>query len=231
MNPQRRAWLLGGLMTGAAAAATWATPTHLMAEDSPMPPLADLFGHRAGEWVGRPAQAGWVISPDVQAVLATLYEQTLAMHFEHPRLGAVMLAAAYGGDQSDATRAHRPEVCYPAQGFAVKQVHRQMIQLGQAEGGQLLPVKRLVATLGSRHEPVSYWLNVGGRVATSAWEQKRAQMRHGVRGVVPDGLLVRVSSLDRSAQRGWWLQTRFLDDWWRSLAPAARQRIFGWANP
>lgn len=227
LNSGRRAVLAGGLMVATAGLADWATPRRLMARETPMPSLAALFGERAGDWVGRPVDRNRVVSPDVQAVLASIYDQTLSMFFEHPRLGEVMLAAAYGGDQSDATRAHRPEVCYPAQGFVVRQIHRQELMLGRLDEGWRMPVRRLMATLGSRREPVTYWINVGGHVATTGWEQKRAQLAHGLRGVVPDGLLVRVSSLDRVPERGWWLQARFLDDWWRSLSPPARARVFG----
>lgn len=223
----RRAVLTGALMTATAAVAEWATPHRLMAQEQPLPALADLLPERFEAWVGMPAQARQLVSPDVKAVLDKLYQQTLARLYQHPRLGLVMLAAAYGGDQSDATRAHRPEVCYPAQGFSVHGVHRAELQLGPLSAPILLPVRRMVAQLGSRHEAVTYWINTGGTVATSGMEQKLAQMRMGLQGVVPDGLLMRVSTLDRDADRAWLLHRRFIDSLMRATASTWRARVFG----
>lgn len=223
----RRALITGGLMVGAAGLAEVLTPRRLMAQEQPLPPLEQLFALNCEGWVGSGAPTQMLVSPDVRAVLATLYQQTLTRIYTHPRQGAVMLAAAYGGDQSDATRAHRPEVCYPAQGFTVHDVHRAVLTLGPAAQPRTLRVRRLQARLGTRHEPMTYWINTGGTVATSGLEQKLAQMREGLRGVVPDGLLVRVSTLDRDAPRGWRVQRQFLDALYRSTPVAWRHRLFG----
>ncbi|MEZ5643424.1 MAG: EpsI family protein [Burkholderiaceae bacterium] len=59
-------------------------------------------------------------------------------------------------------------------------------------GARRIPVRRLMSQLGSRHEPITYWIVVGGEVVTTGIGQKLAQMRYGVRGVIADGMLVRV---------------------------------------
>ena len=192
-----------------------------------MPALGELVPERFAEWTGEDAGRLQFVSPDVKAVLDTLYQQTLARLYRHPRLGQVMLAAAYGGDQSDATRAHRPEVCYPAQGFVVGSLERRQVSLVLGAQRRELPVRRLVARMGSRHEPVTYWITVGGKVTTSGMEQKLAQMSYGLRGWVPDGLLMRVSTVDRQTERAWRVQSRFLEALCAAMPPEQRWRVFG----
>lgn len=224
---RRRVLAWTGGMLGAALLAEGATPRHHLAQDDPLPPLADLLPMTFGAWRGQAASAQQLVSPDVQAVLDRLYDQTLSRFYSHPRLGMVMLAAAYGGDQSDATRAHRPEVCYPAQGFVIGPLDREVLVLDPALPRVELPVRRLQARLGSRHEPLTYWVTVGGLNATSGTEQKWAQLAHGLRGVVPDGLLLRVSSLEREGPKAWPVHNRFIQSLWQAVRPAHRHRVFG----
>ena len=221
---ERRAVLACGLMATSAAAAWWSTPTKLLSQIQPMPDLSTLIPERIGHWVVQEGGPTILVADDVQAVLDKLYQQTLARIYRDAQGREVMLAAAYGGDQSDATRAHRPEVCYPAQGFKVGQNHVAYVGLNAQ---RRLPVRRLMAQLGQRHEPLTYWMSVGGRVATTGWEQKKTQLAWGLRGWVPDGLLLRVSTLDRLPQRAWERQAVFIRQWYESVQLQWRQRVFG----
>lgn len=224
---KRRALVLSAAMWGAAGLAEWATPRRLLAAETPMPPLTSLLPERFAGWEGEDASRLQLVSADVQAVLDVLYQQTLARVYRHRRLGQVMLAAAYGGDQSDATRVHRPEVCYPAQGFAISDVQQERLVLGRGMQQRALPVRRLTARMGSRHEPITYWITVGSRVAATASDQKFIQLRYAVDGVVPDGLLMRISSLERDLPQAWWVHRRFIDDLLSNVLPSHRDRVFG----
>lgn len=224
---RRRSLILGGAMAASAAIGEWATPRRLMALESPLPGLSSMLPSQLGDWRGQDASRLQLVSPDVQAVMNALYQETLARQYRHPRWGMVMLAVAYGGDQSDATRVHRPEVCYPAQGFVVGPSHQDTLSLGRSSAAQVLPVRRLQARLGSRHEPITYWITVGQQVATRASEQKLIQIRYGLQGIVPDGMLMRVSSLERDAQQAWWVQHRFIEALFLAVAPDHRARVFG----
>ena len=227
IQADRRRLLLGGAMLATAAISEWATPRRMMAMESPLPGLPLMMPLTVGAWQGEDASRLQLVSPDVQAVMKALYQQTLARQYRHPRWGTVMLAVAYGGDQSDATRVHRPEVCYPAQGFVVGPAHQDILRLGRGEAARALPVRRLQARMGSRHEPITYWITVGQEVATRASEQKLIQIRYGLQGVVPDGMLMRVSSLERDAQQAWWVHHRFVEALFMAVAPAHRSRVFG----
>ena len=63
--------------------------------------------------------------------------------------------------------------------------------------------------------------------ALSGTEQKLAQLSYGLRGVVPDGLLVRVSSLSLEAGPAHALQARFITQLSQALGPAVQPRIVG----
>jgi EpsI family protein len=134
-----------------------------------------------------------------------------------------MLSVAYGGDQSDGTSAHRPEVCYPAQGFAISSNRIASLTLG----GREIRVRQLMAHLGARHEPIMYWIVVGGEVVTSGIGQKLAQMRYGLRGIVADGMLVRVSSIGVNEGQQQQLHSRFVGDLHSVLEAGHRVRVFG----
>jgi EpsI family protein len=225
MQPQRRrALIAAALMVGGAGAAVWGRPTRYLADEIGMPNLETLFPSEFGIWRGDTSIPVILPSPDVQALLDKIYNQVLARAYVNVRTGdRVMLSVAYGGDQSDGTSAHRPEVCYPAQGFAISANRVVALPLGE----RTVQVRQLMSHLGSRHEPITYWVVVGGEIVTSGLGQKLAQMRYGLRGIVADGMLVRVSSIDASSERGFQMHQRFVDDLWQSLDPAARLRVMG----
>jgi EpsI family protein len=135
----------------------------------------------------------------------------------------IMLSVAYGGDQSDGTSAHRPEVCYPAQGFEITANAKS----AQPAAGGTLAVRQLMSKLGGRNEPITYWVVVGNEVATSGIEQKLAQMRYGLRGIIADGMLVRVSSIDADMARGHAIQSDFIAEMAAAIPGPVRPRVFG----
>lgn len=194
-----------------------------MADQGPKFDLEAAFPKEFGDWRLDTAMPVVLPSPDVQAVLNKIYNQVLSRSYVNGKGERVMLSVAYGGDQSDGTRAHRPEVCYPAQGF-------QMLSNSTASyaiAGQQLPVRTLVAKLGGRVEPISYWVVVGEELALSGTEQKLAQLRYGVRGLIPDGLLMRVSTIGNDAPAAYKVHQQFLSDLHAVIQPALKARVFG----
>lgn len=212
------------LMVAAFAIAQAWTPRTKLADSRPRVVLESMFPKQFGEWRVDDRMPVQLISPDQAAVLDKIYNQTLSRTYVNAQGERVMLSVAYGGDQSDGTRAHRPEVCYPAQGFDMLSNVRSALAL---ETGGELQVRRLVARLGGRVEPITYWVTVGEFTATSGTEQKLAQLRYGVRGMIPDGMLMRVSTIDANAARSYQLQDRFVRDLRRAMAPADAPLAFG----
>lgn len=224
LTPVRlRALLAALLLVSASGLAHVTRPTVHIADQHAKVELETLFPKTFGEWRLDPNLPVSIVSPDVEAMLKSLYAQTLSRTYIGPRGERIMLSIAYGGDQSDATRAHRPDVCYPAQGFDIVSASYNNIDVG---GGQL-PVRHMFAKLGQRYEPVTFWFVVGERVAVSGQQQKLAQLSYGLRGLIPDGMLVRVSSINPDADAGYRDQARFIADMRAAMPQPSRLRVFG----
>lgn len=204
--------LMAATLVGVAA---WKPQIHL-ADQMPRIDLEAIFPDRFGSWAVDGTQAAQLVSPDTEAKLKKLYSQTLSrVYVEGERNERIMLSVAYGGDQSDATKAHRPEVCYPAQGFTILDERKTLISLGAKD----LQVKQLLSRNGPRSEPITYWMTVGNRVAVSSSEQKLAQLSYSTRGLIPDGMIIRISSIDQDKEHAYRIHAKFI----RSLASAVSE--------
>jgi EpsI family protein len=219
-----RSWAIAVALVAAAAVAAGLKPTHRLAEEGPRVDLERLI---PGQFAGWRAGEGMTVveaRPDVQAKLDRLYDQVLSRTYVDGANRRVMLSIAYGGDQrNDRVQAHRPEYCYAAQGFAVRPVRDEALAVATGS----LPVRRLVAQRQARHEPITYWITIGDRPLLPGLDRKLAQLRFGLTGTIPDGMLVRVSSLDGDAQAGYALQDEFIRALLGSLRADGRARLFG----
>jgi len=211
MNRARiKALLAIGLMVLASIGARAWRPSAYLADSLPKVDLEQLFPTQFGAWRVDTRMPLQLVSPDQQAMIDRIYAQTLSRNYVDAEGRRIMLSVAYGGDQSRATRAHRPEVCYPAQGFEIIADSKAMVRVL----GQDMPLHRLVARQGGRVEPISYWLMVGDRAVLTSTTQRVAQLSYTTRGLIPDGMLVRVSNIGSDAQQSYLLH----DDFIRALA-------------
>ena len=227
MNPARlRALFVFALMVVTVGVTHVARPTIYMADKFGKPNLETLFPLQFGDWRLDARAAMVQPNPATQALLDSIYNQTLTRTYINSAGSRMMLSVAYGGDQSDGTSAHVPEVCYPAQGFQITANTKSQLNLGN----RVVGVRHLMSKMGNRDEPITYWLVVGDQVTTSRTDQKLAQFRLGLKGLIPDGMLVRVSSIDASMARGHEMQAKFLADLAAAVPEAARDRVFGTAK-
>ena len=205
-----------------AGAAAWRPTVHL-ADQRPKVNLEAMVPKAFGDWVVDDRMPVQLVSPDTAALLNKLYNQTLSRTYVNPQGQRIMLSVAYGGDQSDGTRAHRPEVCYPAQGFELLASNTETLH-GDAEG---MRVRRLVAKQGGRIEPITYWMVIGERVTVTGTETKLAQLSYSLRGQVPDGILIRVSSIDPDTANAFAVQQRFIAAMARAVPPSSQPMVTG----
>lgn len=212
------------LMVGAAIAAVAARPTVRVADVGPKVDLETLVPRQFGRWEEDRSIVPLQASPDVQRVIEQTYAQVLSRTYRNAEGQRVMLSIAYGAAQDDSMNYHRPETCYPAQGFPIVQVPRRgAVSLTHGE----LPVTRLVARQGRRNEPITYWLVVGDEIAHFGLEQRWTTLKYGLTGRIPDGMLVRVSSIDHDNQAAFKMQEAFIADMLDALSPEARGRLLG----
>jgi EpsI family protein len=223
-RPLTRRWMIGATLIGAAVAGAAMRPTRLLAEQRPRLDLDAAIPTQFGDWRASNDAVPVQAAPEALAGVDRIYSQVLARTYVDNGSRRVMLSMAYGGDQrNDRMQAHRPEYCYAAQGFDVRRIRDE----GLVTDGGSIPVRRLLAQRSSRREPITYWITVGDRAARPGLERKVAQLRFGLRGTVPDGMLVRVSSLDADQRSGYALHDRFVRDMLGSLAPPVRTRLLG----
>ncbi len=223
-KPLLSAVLVAVLMASAAALATVMTPTRKIVDTLPKLNLEASIPERFGDWTLDKRAVGGVVNPQTTELLSKLYSQILTRTYYNAQGYRIMLSIAYGEDQRDGNQLHYPEVCYPAQGFQV--MSNRKGQLTTALGS--VPVKRLETNLSqNRFEPITYWTTIGSQALTGGTEKKLAEMRYGLRGEVPDGLLFRVSSIDRDSAAAFATQQQFVDQLLAAVPAAVRPRIAG----
>ncbi len=111
--------LIGLIMLAAAGLALALTPRLKVADQGLKINLEAMIPKQFGEWKLDETIAPIMFSPDVQAGLDKIYNQMLNRTYINSQGEQIMLSIAYGGEQSYSMQVHRPEMCYPAQGFQV----------------------------------------------------------------------------------------------------------------
>lgn len=218
-----RIWVVGLAMLAAAGLAVAVKPSERMADTRPKIDLEAAIPKSFGDWRIDTSVVPIAPSPDVQALLDKIYSQTLSRTYIDTKGQRVMLSIAYGGDQSRENQVHKPEVCYPAQGFQIESIAAGVLEAAANK----IPVMRLVASKGPRVEPVTYWIAVGDTVVRGALEQNLARLKYGLTGTVPDGILVRVSTISRDAPRAYAQQQHFVSDLLQAMDKPYAARLLG----
>lgn len=223
MTPLIRSFILLAAMMAAATGGATLKPTIRLSDGQPVVNLEEVIPKEFGDWKMDTQSMSAVINPQQQALLNTLYSQTLSRTYIHKSGRRIMLSLAYGGDQSHDTQIHKPEVCYPAQGFRLLSSKKDTVQLL----GSSVPVMRIITELGPRHEPVTYWIRVGDKVVRGAIEQNLARMSIAMGGHIPDGMLFRVSEISQNDEESFVLQDAFIQAILPAVNAPTRQLLVG----
>lgn len=215
--------LIGIAMLMSVGASIAMRPTLKIADQTEQVNLEAIFPKSFSEWKIDDKIIPLQADPERQNLINKIYNQTLSRTYYNQAGQRVMLMVAYGSNQSDSLQVHKPEVCYKGQGFDIlKIVATKML----TEYGEI-PVRRLLAVQGSRSEPITYWFTVGNSVASSALDFKLRQLRYGLTGKIPDGLLFRVSTIDHDETAAYNAQDKFVQDLLKVITPKDRLRLIG----
>jgi EpsI family protein len=215
----RREILIGGAFLAAAATALAFKPRHhdLRLGSSR---LEDLVPKVFAGW-NFEATSGLVLPPQDQ-LRDKIYSQLLTRVYSRADGAGVMLLIAYSGSQDGAIQVHRPEVCYPASGYDLTRVDQHSVSL---TGVLRVPGRFIVAETGLRREQLIYWTRLGNRFPTRWSEQRLAVFEENLDGVIPDGVLVRISTLVQDdAQQ---LLDGFAEDLYRSVGTRMKNVLAG----
>src|SRR3569623_1758463 len=219
--------VIGLCMFAAAGMALALKPTQKLANSEPKIDLEVLIPKTIGNWKIDETIVPLIPDPAQQALIHKNNSQTLARTYVNPDGVRIMLTIAYGGSQSDSMAVHKPEVCYPGHCFQIIKNATGTFATGDGS----IPVRRLVATRGQRIEPITYWTTVGDAVAVDGLKWKLQQLKYGLTGKIPDGLLFRVSSIDADDDRAYQVQDEFTRDLIKAMSPSGRERIIGHPAP
>ncbi len=220
--------ILGALMVLAGVLTKAMTPNIHLSKSRPALELSTAIPLQFGEWKEEKNLASAVVNPQMEATIKKIYTQTLSRTYINNNGERIMLSIAYGNDQRDAVQLHYPEVCYPAQGFQVISNRQGVLTTSQGT----IPIRRLETNFSNqRFEPVTYWTTVGDETVTGGISKKIAEMRYGLKGEIPDGLLFRISSISTDTQAAFALQDSFAKALLNELQPDMRLRIAGIGTP
>lgn len=170
-----------------------------------------------------PADPEGVVDPDANN--GRIYSQEVGRGYVDRSGNVVMLLVAYGPVQNYRLKAHRPEMCYTAAGFRISGKHADQLTLGNEQNP--LKLTRLIAQREARFEPISYWMRVGNDIATGVVDRQIIRLKYGLRGIIPDGALIRISTVGLSEEMAFKVQDRFIRDFLAAVAPQDREFFAG----
>lgn len=199
-------------------------PTHRISEDRHEVDFEKIVPESFGDWKIKPNSTGYIINPQTEESLKNIYSRTLSRTYINSTTGEIiMLSLAYGEEQSDVKRLHYPEACYPSQGFKI-----QLSSVNQVDTKfGAIKVKQLLATMATRSEPITYWSTVGNTVVLNEHQGKIEQLKYGLKGDIPDGVLFRVSSIDDNLESAYTSHKHFINSLFSSLSNESRFMLAG----
>jgi EpsI family protein len=217
------------VVVATAVAAQVLTPHELMAQASATLNLEQAIPQQFGKWKAVPG-VGLVAPSDPDGYAqadenaSKIYTQEVGRAYADPEGHLVMLMVAYGPVQNYRLKAHRPEICYTANGFRVSEKFGATLPVSTDRS---IGVTRLVTQRESRFEPLSYWMRVGNDVSNGIIDRQLIRLKYGLQGLIPDGALIRISTVGVERDLSFKLQDQFIHDLLGALDPAGRKFLIG----
>ena len=215
----RRQTLIGGAMLAAATTGFVLEPReqqNMLGKAK----LDDLVPKAFGGWQFDTA-SGLVLPPPDQ-LRDKIYSQLLTRVYTRGGMPPVMLLIAFSGAQDGTVQVHRPEVCYPASGYRLTRIAEHQVPLAS---GIAVPARAITAESELRREQLVYWTRVGSHFPTKWSQQRTAVVAENFAGVIPDGVLVRLSA--NSGGDATAMLDGFARDLYGAVGPHMRRVLLG----
>ena len=215
----RRETLIGGAFLAAAVAGLALTPRHTE-NMLGAAKLDDLVPRRIGDWQFNTASG--LVLPPADQLRDSIYSQLLTRTYMRDGQAPVMLLIAYSGAQDGTISVHRPEVCYPASGYRLTLSEPHQVSLAP---GLSVPSRAIIAETEVRREQLIYWTRLGSHFPTRWFDQHLAVAAENFAGMIPDGVLIRMSSTGPGDQFA--VLDGFARDLFRAVGLRMRQVLLG----
>lgn len=213
----RRALVIGGLLAATGAAAIARQP-HAGKRRVEKEQLGKLIPMQFGDWAARTDDS--LVLPPADALSDRLYSGLVTRSYFAPDRPPVMLLVAYSNIQDGMLQVHRPETCYPAGGYRLSATEPVAVT-------DTIHANAFAANGISRIEQVLYWTRVGQTFPRGWLDQRMAVLRANLDGLIPDGVLVRMSTLQGSLAEALPELRAFATQLVQAASPAGRQILIG----
>ncbi len=213
----RREIMLGGLLLTAAGVTAARMP------DRPLNYLGDnklekVVPETIGRW--KFVSASGLVVPTEDQLVLTLYSQQLTRVYWDKVSAPVMLLIAAGNNQTGFLQVHRPEFCYTAGGYTLSDAKLQTVPL---QDGRKIIVNKLLATRDGQSEWMFYWTRIGDQIPTSWVGQRTAIALDNLNKIIPDAILIRVSSIMPDGEEAERHLAEFVEAMVQSITPSLRR--------
>ena len=220
-RPSRRDVLAGSMLLAVTAASLLLKPRRMFERIS-QDELSAAIPKRVGAYSF--ATSSGLILPPRDELSEKLYDQVLTRVYVAPGKLPIMALFAYGSVQNLSLELHRPDECYPQQGFKITNADLLPLSFGRLR----IPASVLSASRPDGYvEQVVFWSRIGHQFPIDRTAQSLLVARENFAGRMPDGLLVRLSvpTDDRAAAVA--ATEEFLNELNRTLPPLGRRIVFG----
>ena len=217
----RRNMVMGGALIVASAIGyvRQPQPVHKPITDDE---LEKLIPTHVGEW--RFLTSSGLVMPPPDEASATLYDQVFTRIYTAPNKPSIALLIAYSSVQNGLLQLHRPEICYPANGFRLSDTVLSPLRLPD---GREIETRSFAASGPQRSEYVFYWTRLGDYLPDSWLDQRLAVVKANLRGQIPDGILVRASVFSEADPQARDDLKRFMEELLANLSPRGLQLLVG----
>lgn len=150
--------------------------------------LDEVIPEKIGAW--KFVSTSGVVVPPKDQLQQALYSQLLTRVY-YDGQAPIMLLVAYSATQNGFLQVHRPEFCYTAAGFDLSRFAPHDVRI---EPTRSIRVNTLTATREGAGEKLLYWVRIGDHIPLSWAQQKIVFAEDNLRRLIPDSILVRVST-------------------------------------
>jgi EpsI family protein len=183
--------------------------------------LEKILPEKLGKWTFV-SSSGLVVPPEDQLSQA-LYSQLLTRVYTTETGAPIMLLVAQSASQTGILQIHRPEFCYTAGGYDLSPSTPHTVKLGSST----IPALSISASILGKTEQIVYWTRIGEHLPLSWRQQRMAVAMDNLRGIIPDAVMVRVSTYGNDKAAALAEVDDFIRAMMVSIAPQVRRVFIG----